>query len=195
MELTGERIIAAPPDRVWQGLNDPRILRRAIPGCKEMQGSADRGYEAVVTQKIGPVKATFRGRVELSDIVEGRAYRISGTGRGGAAGFASGAADVRLEAVAEGTRLVYEVEAKLGGKLASLGGRVIGGVAKKLADQFFTAFGALIEEGGEGAGEGEGEREGAASAPGGAEGPQGPGAKAPPADGKSNGKSDGESAA
>ncbi len=146
MKLSGERLISAPPEEVWQALNDPRILARAIPGCKEMSGNADEGYEAVVTQKIGPVKATFRGMVALSDIVEGRSYTISGSGKGGAAGHASGAADVRLEAVEEGTRLVYEVQARVGGKLASLGGRVIGGVAKKLADQFFDAFGTLLEE-------------------------------------------------
>ncbi len=146
MELVGERHIALEPLEVWRALNDVEVLRQSIPGCKEMTGSVEEGYEAVVTQKIGPVKATFRGRVELSDIVEGRSYRISGSGKGGPAGHASGAADVRLDAHEDGgTRLIYAVEARVGGKIASLGGRLIGGVARKLADKFFENFQNAVE--------------------------------------------------
>lgn len=141
MELLGERTIAASRAEVWAALNDPEILQAAIPGCSDMTGNATDGYEAVVTQKIGPVKATFKGAVTLSDIVEATSYRIAGEGKGGAAGFASGAADVVLEDTAEGeTLLRYTVEAKVGGKLARLGARLVDGVAKKLADKFFTNF-------------------------------------------------------
>ncbi len=140
MELSGERTIAAGRVEVWKALNNPEILQAAIPGCTEMTGNAVDGYEATVTQKIGPVKATFKGVVGLSDIVEATSYRISGEGKGGAAGYASGGADVTLSDVEGGTLLQYEVQAKVGGKIASLGGRLIGGVAKKLADRFFKNF-------------------------------------------------------
>ncbi|MFQ5622057.1 MAG: CoxG family protein [Paracoccaceae bacterium] len=140
MELHGTRQIAAGRQTVWDALNDPAILKDCIPGCREMTGNAEDGFTVVATQKIGPVKATFRGKVKLGDIVEGRSYRISGEGKGGAAGFAKGGADVTLEDADGGTRLVYRVDAKVGGKLASIGGRVIDGVARKLADQFFENF-------------------------------------------------------
>lgn len=140
MELSGERTIAASRAEVWAALNDPEILQAAIPGCTEMTGNAVDGYAATVTQKIGPVKATFKGVVGLTDIVEAQSYRISGEGKGGAAGYASGGADVTLSDVEGGTLLQYDVQAKVGGKLASLGGRLIGGVAKKLADRFFKNF-------------------------------------------------------
>ena len=140
MELSGERMIAASRADVWAALNDPEILQASIPGCTEMTGNAVDGYEATVTQKIGPVKATFHGVVALTDIVEATSYRISGEGKGGAAGYASGGADVTLSDVEGGTLLQYDVQAKVGGKIASLGGRLIGGVAKKLADRFFKNF-------------------------------------------------------
>ncbi len=125
---------------VWRALNDAEILKAAIPGCKEMTGNADDGFEATVTQKIGPVKATFKGVVTLSDVIEGESYRISGEGKGGPAGYARGGANVRLDETDGVTTLSYEVDAKVGGKLASLGARLIDGVAKKLADQFFENF-------------------------------------------------------
>lgn len=140
MELSGERTIAASRADVWAALNDPEILQASIPGCTEMTGNALDGYAATVTQKIGPVKATFKGVVALTDIVEAQSYRISGEGKGGAAGYASGGADVTLSDVEGGTLLQYDVQAKVGGKIASLGGRLIGGVAKKLADKFFKNF-------------------------------------------------------
>ncbi|MCC6305300.1 MAG: carbon monoxide dehydrogenase subunit G [Rhodobacteraceae bacterium] len=145
MELTGTRTIAADRATVWARLNDPGTLMAAIPGCQEMKGSPAEGFEAVVKQKIGPVSATFRGRVTLSDVVEGVSYRITGEGSGGVAGFAKGGARVRLADVAAGTELTYEVEAQIGGKLAQLGSRLITGVARKLADQFFERFQAAVE--------------------------------------------------
>ena len=145
MEMTGERVIAAPRDEVWRALNDPEVLKACIPGCQEMEKTSDTSFAATVKQKVGPVNATFKGAVELSDIVEGESYRISGEGKGGAAGFAKGGAAVRLEDVEEGTKLTYDAEAKVGGKLAQLGSRLIDGFAKKMADQFFDRFKARLE--------------------------------------------------
>ena len=145
MELKGSRVIAADRETVWAALNDPEVLKACIPGCDEMTGSAEDGFEAQVTQKIGPVKARFTGVVALSDIVVGESYTISGEGKGGAAGFAKGGAKVRLDEVEGGTELTYDVEAKVGGKLAQLGARLIDGFSKKMADQFFEKFQAVVE--------------------------------------------------
>ncbi|MHA1128071.1 MAG: CoxG family protein [Alphaproteobacteria bacterium] len=140
MDLEGSRIIAADRQTVWQALNKAEVLQASIPGCTELTGNPQDGFEAVVTQKVGPVKATFKGSVTLEDIVEGESYRLVGTGKGGAAGFAKGEAAVHLEDVEGGTNLIYTVKAKVGGKMAQLGSRVIHGVAVKLADQFFANF-------------------------------------------------------
>lgn len=140
MNLEGSRIIKADRQTVWLALNDPEVLKICIPGCIEMTGSPEKGFEAVVVQKVGPVKATFRGSVTLTDIVEGKSYTISGSGKGGAAGFAKGSANVLLTDVDGGTKLTYAVEARMGGKMAQLGSRVINGVATKLASKFFENF-------------------------------------------------------
>ena len=145
MNLIGSRVIAADRQTVWAALNDPEVLKACIPGCQEMNGSVEEGYEAVVTQKVGPVKATFKGAVEFSDVVENEGYVISGEGKGGAAGFAKGGAKVNLSDAEGGTELAYDVEAKVGGKLAQLGSRIIDGFAKKMADQFFENFQAQVE--------------------------------------------------
>lgn len=145
MELKGSRVIAANRQTVWAALNDPEVLKECIPGCESMTGSAEEGFEAQVTQKVGPVKAKFAGIVHLSDIVEGESYTISGEGKGGAAGFAKGGAKVRLADVEGGTELSYDVDAKVGGKLAQLGSRLIDGFSKKMADQFFEKFQAVVE--------------------------------------------------
>ena len=148
MELTDSRDIKASPREVWEAITDARVLKDCIPGCQELTGSPEEGFEAVVTQKVGPVKATFKGQVTMTDIVPGESCTISGEGKGGAAGFAKGGAKVRLEETPEGTRLSYDVEAKVGGKLAQLGSRLIDGFAKKMADQFFDRFKARVEGGG-----------------------------------------------
>jgi carbon monoxide dehydrogenase subunit G len=145
MELTGSRVIAADRATVWSRLNDAETLKAAIPGCSDLTGSPEDGFEAVVTQKVGPVKATFRGKVVLSDVVEGESYRISGEGTGGVAGFAKGGADVRLTDHEDGTELSYDVQAQVGGKIAQLGSRLINGFAKKMADQFFENFQTAVE--------------------------------------------------
>lgn len=146
MELTGTRQIAADRATVWAALNDAEVLKAAIPGCQELTGDPEQGFEATVKQKVGPVSATFQGKVALSNIVEGRSYTIAGEGKGGAAGFAKGAADVRLDdAEGGGTLLTYDVKAHVGGKIAQLGARLIDGFAKKMADQFFESFQKAIE--------------------------------------------------
>jgi carbon monoxide dehydrogenase subunit G len=145
MKLSDSREIRAEPAVVWQAILDPQVLKACIPGCESMTGSATEGYQAVVKQKVGPVSATFTGLVQLSDIVEGRQVRISGEGKGGVAGFAKGGADVRFEPIPEGTRLTYDVDASVGGKIAQLGSRIIDGFAKKMADEFFTRFQEAVE--------------------------------------------------
>lgn len=145
MELKGSRVIAADRAKVWEHLNDPATLKACIPGCEELTGSAGDGFEAVVKQKVGPVKATFKGKVTLSDVVAGESYRISGEGSGGVAGFAKGGADVMLADVEDGTELTYLAEAKVGGKIAQLGNRLIDGFARKMADSFFDNFRVAVE--------------------------------------------------
>ena len=145
MQMSGTRTIAADQATVWAAILDPEVLKACIPGCQEISGSADEGFEATVVQKVGPVKATFKGAVEVSDRVEPESLTISGEGKGGAAGFAKGGANVNMTAVEGGTELSYEVEAKVGGKLAQLGSRIIDGFAKKMADQFFEKFQITVE--------------------------------------------------
>ncbi|MEO1316082.1 MAG: carbon monoxide dehydrogenase subunit G [Pseudomonadota bacterium] len=147
MEMTGERIILAPRADVWAALNDPDVLQSCIAGCTEFEKTADDAFAATVKQKVGPVSATFKGAVTLSDIVPGERYTITGEGKGGAAGFAKGGATVTLSDAeapegAEGpaTKLSYEANAKVGGKLAQLGSRLIDGFARKMADDFFDKF-------------------------------------------------------
>lgn len=145
MKMTGERDIKADRATVWAALLSPEMLKECVPGAQEVTGTPEDGFEAVVVQKVGPVKATFKGMVTLSDMVEGESLTLTGEGKGGAAGFAKGGADVRLEDSETGTRLIYDVEAKVGGKLAQLGSRIVDGFAKKMADQFFARFEEVLE--------------------------------------------------
>jgi uncharacterized protein len=146
MKLAEERHIAAKPAVVWAAVLDPDVLRQCVPGCESLTGTAADGFEAVVVQKVGPVKARFSGKVILSDIVEGHSLRISGEGQGGVAGYAKGGANVTMEAAEDGgTRLSYEVDAAVGGKIAQLGSRIIEGFAKNLAGQFFDRLQHAIE--------------------------------------------------
>jgi len=145
MEMTGSRTIEAPRDAVWDALLDPEVLKQCVPGCTEMSGNADEGFEATVVQKVGPVKATFKGAVTLDDKVRPESLTISGEGKGGAAGFAKGGADVTLREEGDATVLDYRVEAKVGGKLAQLGSRIIDSFASKMADQFFNSFKEAVE--------------------------------------------------
>lgn len=146
MKLAEERHIAAEPAVVWAAVLDPEVLKQCVPGCESLTGSVADGFEAVVVQKVGPVKARFAGKVTLSDIVEGRSLRISGEGQGGVAGYAKGGANVAMAAAeGGGTTLTYEVEAAVGGKIAQLGSRIIEGFAKNMAGQFFDKFQLAIE--------------------------------------------------
>jgi uncharacterized protein len=146
MLLSDTREIKADAKTVWDAILNPEVLKECIPGCESLTGSVADGYEAVVKQKVGPVSATFTGLVQLSDIIEGRSLKISGEGKGGVAGFAKGGANVSFEPMEGGTRLTYEAEANVGGKIAQLGSRIIDSFAKKLADEFFTRFQAAVEE-------------------------------------------------
>jgi uncharacterized protein len=147
MELDGTKVIAAPRAEVWARLNDAATLMACIPGCTELTGTAETGFAATVVQKVGPVKATFKGSVTLGNVVPGESYTITGEGKGGVAGFAKGGADVVLRDVDGGTELTYKVDAQVGGKLAQLGSRIIGGFARKMADQFFEDFLKTVEAG------------------------------------------------
>jgi len=154
MELTGSRVIAADRATIWAHLNSADTLRASIPGCEELTGNPEEGFEAVVKQKVGPVKATFKGGVTLEDVVERQSYTIVGEGKGGVAGFAKGAAKVWLEDTDGGVELFYDVDAKVGGKLAQLGNRIIHGFARKMVDAFFERFQAEVEGPGDEGGEG-----------------------------------------
>jgi uncharacterized protein len=140
MELTGEQIIPAPRARVWAALNDPEILKRCIPGCQEIEKISDTELTAKVGLAVGPVKATFNGRVTLSEMDPPNGYKISGEGQGGVAGFGKGSAVVKLSDDPAGTKLNYNADAAVGGKLAQIGSRLVEATARKLADEFFSRF-------------------------------------------------------
>ena len=146
LTMTGEVDLAAPQRVVWEKLNDPEVLKACIPGCESLEKTAENELQAVAKIKIGPVSATFRGKVELTDINPPHGYTISGEGQGGIAGFAKGAAKVDLVPIDGGTRMTYAVEAQVGGKIAQLGARLIDGVAKRMADQFFERFAEKVNE-------------------------------------------------
>ena len=147
MDMSGEYRIPAPRDKVWQALNDPEILKQAIPGCEELIKTSDTDLEAKVTAKVGPVKAKFGGKVRLENINAPESYSIVGEGKGGAAGFAKGGADVHLAEDGADTILTYSAKAEVGGKLAQIGSRLVQGAAKKTADDFFGKFSQIVGEG------------------------------------------------
>ncbi len=144
MEMTGEYRIPAPREKVWQALNDPAVLQACIPGCESLEKTSDTDMTAAVRMRIGPVSARFSGKVTLSDIDPPNGYTISGEGQGGAAGFAKGGAKVALRDEGGETVLTYTADAQVGGKLAQIGSRLIDGTARKLADEFFAKFAALL---------------------------------------------------
>src|SRR6516225_9765486 len=144
MDIKGEYRIAAPRDKVFAALNDPEVLKTCIPGCESLEKASDTEMTAKVRLRIGPVSASFSGKVTLSDIDPPNGYKISGEGQGGVAGFAKGGAVVKLTEEGGATVLTYEVDAQVGGKIAQVGARLITGTAKKLADQFFGKFAGTI---------------------------------------------------
>ncbi|WP_137929299.1 SRPBCC family protein [Mesorhizobium comanense] len=140
--MEGEERIAAPVQKVWEALNDPEILKQAIPGCQSLEMNSPTEMAATVVLKIGPIKATFNGEVKLKNLKPPHAYTIQGEGKGGIAGFAKGGADVTLsEDGTDATILRYTAKAEVGGKIAQLGSRLIESTSKKLAAQFFSTFG------------------------------------------------------
>lgn len=145
MELEGTRTIAASRETVWARLNDAETLAACIPGCEDLTGDPESGFQATVKQKVGPVKATFRGGVAIENADPPNRYRLAGEGKGGVAGFAKGHADVVLTEVPEGTELAYRAEIRVGGKLAQLGSRVIGGFATRMTEDFFERFKDRVE--------------------------------------------------
>ena len=140
MEMTGEYKIPAPREKVWDALNDPEILAKCIPGCQELNKDSETELSATVKSKVGPVSATFKGKVTLSEIDAPNGYRISGEGSGGVAGFAKGGAEVKLAEDDGNTVLTYVADAQVGGKLAQIGSRLIDSTAKKMANEFFGKF-------------------------------------------------------
>lgn len=146
MKMSGEEIIEAPIETVWKALNDPHVLKQCIPGCESITQTSPTEMKARVVVKMGPVKAGFNGVVHLKDLNPPKGYRIEGKGEGGLAGHASGGATVKLETVPEGTRMTYDVDAQVGGKMAMLGSRLIDSTASSMAGQFFDKFARLAHE-------------------------------------------------
>jgi carbon monoxide dehydrogenase subunit G len=144
MEMTGEYKIPAPRQKVWEALNDPEILKACISGCQELNKESDTELSATVKSKVGPVSATFKGKVTLSDIDAPNGYKISGEGTGGVAGFAKGGAEVSLVDDGDGTLLNYTATGQVGGKLAQIGSRLIDSTAKKMANEFFGKFAEVV---------------------------------------------------
>jgi carbon monoxide dehydrogenase subunit G len=140
MEMTGEQLIPVSQAATWEALNDPAVLKDCVPGCESITRLADNEYEVVMTAKVGPVSARFKGRMTVSNIDPPRSYTLAFEGQGGVAGFAKGEADVALAPEGGGTRLAYRAKATVGGKLAQVGARLIDGVARQLAGKFFEAF-------------------------------------------------------
>jgi carbon monoxide dehydrogenase subunit G len=144
MKMNGEQLIAAPRAQVWDALNDPEVLKQCIPGCQSLERESEDRLKAIVAIKIGPIGARFAGAVTLSELDPPNSYVISGEGQGGNAGFARGGARIKLSDEGETTRLTYEVDAEVGGRLAQIGGPIVDATAKQLAGTFFKRFGAIV---------------------------------------------------
>lgn len=142
--IEGRNFVPASPARVWECLNDANILKACIPGCESLEKLDDATFTGVVLFKVGPVKARFRGRVTLTDQQPPSRCRVLAEGEGGIAGFGKGLADVFLTETAEGTELVYKVDASIGGKIAQFGARLMVGTIRNLADEFFTTFASQV---------------------------------------------------
>jgi carbon monoxide dehydrogenase subunit G len=144
MDITGERYIPLPQQRVWEALNDPEVLKACIPGCESIEKLSDTEYKVAMTAAVGPVKAKFSGKLQLSDLNPPNSYSLAFEGSGGAAGFGKGGARVSLAPEAGGTKLSYTAKAAVGGKLAQVGSRLVDAAAKKMTDDFFSRFDATV---------------------------------------------------
>ena len=141
MEMTSTRVVNAPPAKVWAALNDPAVLKDAIPGCESLDRRTETEWQVVIAAKVGPVAARFNGKIGLADLAAPTSYTMKFEGQGGAAGFANGEARVSLApSGADATALTYTAKAQVGGKIAQLGSRLIDGAAAKMADEFFARF-------------------------------------------------------
>ena len=140
MEMSAEQIIPASQQQTWDALNDPAMLKQCVPGCESIDPIGDNQFQVLMVARVGPVSAKFKGKLTLSDIQPPTSYSIAFEGQGGAAGFAKGGAQVRLSPQGDSTRLVYDVKANVGGKLAQIGSRLVDAAAKKVADDFFRTF-------------------------------------------------------
>jgi carbon monoxide dehydrogenase subunit G len=140
MEMTGEQLIPAPQQAVWDALNDPQMLKACVPGCESIEPTGENAYQVLMVARVGPVSAKFKGKLTLSDIRPPQSYSIAFEGQGGAAGFAKGGAQVSLSEKNHQTLLAYDVKASVGGKLAQIGSRLVDAAAKKIADDFFRNF-------------------------------------------------------
>jgi uncharacterized protein len=147
--MTGEQLIAAPQQATWEALNDPDVLKACVPGCESITLVNPNEYQVLMTARVGPVSAKFRGRLSLSDIKPPHSYSLAFEGQGGPAGFAKGGAQVKLFPEKDQTRLVYEAKANVGGKLAQIGSRLVDAAAKKVADEFFNNFNKRMSAAGE----------------------------------------------
>jgi carbon monoxide dehydrogenase subunit G len=147
MDMTGEQLIPQTQAITWQALNDTQVLKQCIPGCESIEKCGDNEYDIVMIAKVGPVSAKFKGKMTLADIVAPQSYRLTFEGQGGVAGFAKGEASVNLTPQDGGTQLNYTAHAMIGGKLAQIGSRLIDGVAKKIAGEFFAKFNTLVSKG------------------------------------------------
>lgn len=144
MELTGEQILPLPRERVWAALNDPEILKASVPGCESFERLDDNQFQMVMAASVGPIKARFKGKMTLTDLQPPTSYSLTFEGSGGAAGFGKGGAHVDLTPEGKGTKLVYRSHAQVGGRLAQVGSRLIDGVARKMAEDFFGRFTAAL---------------------------------------------------
>ena len=144
MEMSGEQLIPAPQQAVWEALNDPAVLKVCVPGCESIELIGENQYQVLMVARVGPVSAKFKGKLTLSDIKPPNSYAIAFEGQGGPAGFAKGGAQVRLSAEDGKTKLAYDVKASVGGKLAQIGSRLVDAAAKKVADDFFRNFNAKV---------------------------------------------------
>ncbi len=147
MEIKGGYKIAAPRQAVWEALNDPAVLKKCLPGCEKINKVSDTAFTASIKAKIGPVSAKFEGAVTLEDLDPPNGYRIVGEGKGGVAGFAKGGAKVSLSDDGGATVLMYDADAKVGGKLAQIGSRLVAGSVRKMADDFFRKFAETVAPG------------------------------------------------
>jgi carbon monoxide dehydrogenase subunit G len=144
MEMSGEQLVPAPQQTVWEALNDPEMLKASVPGCESIERSGANEFQVLMVARVGPVSAKFKGKLSMSDVKPPDSYSISFEGQGGAAGFAKGGAQVRLSPEGGKTKLAYDVKASVGGKLAQIGSRLVDAAAKKIADDFFRNFNAKV---------------------------------------------------